>query len=192
MQYIRAIGRACAWIVTFFGLGAIAADMLKRWMDRNGYLDHPDQGVAWLVSFAAAIVDRWWFYPALAFVAGLAIGLSLDALLRRLSSDIPSRRKSLGSNMMHMADKLKRRQVTQRLAWPVNCHDLRPEIDSLFIRSTEERIYAPGQKIYRLANGQTALWDHFDFVGSYLVNEHLKVARKRALQLKEYVDKTHA
>jgi hypothetical protein len=165
--------------------------MLKRWMDRNGYPDHPDQGVAWLVSVVAAIVDRWWFYPALTFVAGLAIGLSLDALLRRLSSDSASRRKSLGYDMMDMADRLKRRDVNQRSGWPINCHDLRPEIDSLFIRSTEEHIYAPGQKIYRLANGQTALWDHFDFVGSYLANEHLKVARKRALLLKEYVEKTH-
>jgi hypothetical protein len=191
LQYIRAIGRVCIWIITFFGLGAIAADMLKRWMDRNGYLDHPDQGLAWLVSIAAAIVDQWWFYPALAFVAGLSVGLSLDALLRRLSSDTASRRKSLGYDMMDMAESLKRREVNQRSAWPANCHDLRPEIDSLFIRSMEERIYAPDQKIYRLANGQTALWDHFDFVGSYLVNEHLKVARKRALRLKEYVDETN-
>jgi hypothetical protein len=87
LHYLRTIFRWVAAVSAFFGFGAIVAEMLKRWMENNGYLDHPEKGIAWVLSTLASISLYWWFYPALMFLIGLAIGLWTDLILRRFSDE---------------------------------------------------------------------------------------------------------
>jgi hypothetical protein len=61
LHYLRTIFRWVAAVSAFFGFGAIVAEMLKRWMENNGYLDHPEKGIAWVLSTLASISLYWWF-----------------------------------------------------------------------------------------------------------------------------------
>jgi hypothetical protein len=134
MELVRLFGRWIVAIAAFLGLGSIAAEILRRWMDRNGYLDHPENGIAWIVSTLADFTKHDWFYPLAAFILGLALGVWTDTILRRLTDDKAKQRRSLGYDMLDMANSIKAR-YRYSANWPSNCSDIRPSIDSLILKS---------------------------------------------------------
>ena len=78
----RSGAKASLLVLGALGLGPLIADAIKRWADRNGYIDDPTTGLQWALAKVAAITDYWFFYPAASFFVGLALGPWFDALLR--------------------------------------------------------------------------------------------------------------
>jgi hypothetical protein len=114
-----------------------------------------------------------------------------DTILRRLTEDKAKQRRSLGYDLLDMANSIKAR-YRYNANWPSNCSDIRPSIDSLILKSRQFRIYGPSEKIYNIPDGGRALIEHFDFVGTYLSEDHFKVAQKKALELKDWLDRRKA
>jgi hypothetical protein len=67
-----------AFVWATFGFAPLAAEITKRWAERNGYIDHPEKGIGWVLSMLGAVTDFPWFYPAVAFMTGVLIGDSMD------------------------------------------------------------------------------------------------------------------
>lgn len=174
---MRSIFKFITGIAAFLGLGPIAADVLKRWLERSGYLDRPDEGAAWLLSVCASLSHQWWFWPTLCLLSGFWLGLLTDGVMRFLGGAKEHRRDVLGSEMITMSYNLRHREMQSN--WPLNCQDLRIDLDSLFIRSKREKIYAPDQRIFLTGKGQLALWEHLESVGKYLTLGHIRQARSR-------------
>lgn len=189
MHYLRAIFGWAAALSAFFGLSAIASEMLKRWMENNGYLDHPEKGIALALSTLASISHYWWFYPVLMFVIGLAIGLWADLILRRFSDERQTQIELLGSEMIDAADYVKSQQQFVMRRWPENISDQRSTIAAIFERAKEFGIYVPSDDIFNRSDGALILHDYLDFVGTYLSQSGLKPAKRRALETKLKLEK---
>ena len=72
--------KASLLVLGALSLGPLIADAIKRWADRNGYIDDPTTGLQWALAKVAAITDYWFFYPAASFFVGLTLGLWFDGL----------------------------------------------------------------------------------------------------------------
>jgi hypothetical protein len=189
LALLRAIFRWVAALSAFFGLSAIAAEILKRWMENNGYLDHPEKGIAWLLSALASIPQYWWFYPSLMFVIGLAVGLWTDLILRRLSDERQRQIELLGSEMISAAHEVKSQQQFVMQRWPQNISHQRSTLASRFERAKKFGIYIPSDDIFNRSDGALILHDYLDFVGTYLFRSGLKPAKRRALETKLKLEK---
>src|SRR5437660_1300195 len=75
------------WLAGAIGVAPLISKAIEKWAERNGYLDDPSRGLHWLLSVVSSIKDSPFFYPAVAFLAGLGIGLWCDSIVRSLSDD---------------------------------------------------------------------------------------------------------
>jgi hypothetical protein len=180
------------WVVavsTFFGVSAIVSEILKRWMEKNGYLDHPEEGIAWLLSTLASVSHYWWFYPTLTFVIGLMIGLWTDLILRRFSDERETQIELLGHDMVSAAAAVRFQQKFSGEYWPENISAQRSTLAAIFERASKFRIYVPSDNIFSRSDGVLILHDYLDFVGTYLSQSGLKPAKRRALETKIKLEK---
>ncbi|MCP1852743.1 MULTISPECIES: hypothetical protein [unclassified Bradyrhizobium] len=153
-------------------------------MERNGYFDHPDQGVAWLVSVVAGLAQSHWFYPLLAFLFGLSIGLWADRVLRRLANEQGGELTNLGRSLRGMAESVRQSQGGFRSTWPENVEHLRGPLESYFLTLKSDWKIAPlPASVFELNHGAQILIEYLDHVGSHLMGRQLKAAQNKARNL---------
>jgi hypothetical protein len=88
--------------------------------------------------------------------------------------------------MIDIALGVKIRQRPANGQWPRNISDIVPALESLLVRIKNNGLYAPTcAELFDRQNGAAILHDYLDFAGTYLRDGHAKVAKKRALQLKQ-------
>jgi hypothetical protein len=188
MKHFKTLAGLAVAIAGALSLGPLSAEILRRWMERNGYLDHPEEGFAWAVSVLASLATRPWVQLAVIvaavfaafYILGYAIGIYQ---LRR-----DARRSALSKEMVRLAASIRRSQGGFRSEWSDNIRDIRPFVESTFLKMTKEGLYSPPNSIFDRADGAKLLSDHFEFVGVYISEGHWKVAKRRALELKPKLD----
>jgi hypothetical protein len=169
---------------------AVATDMAKRWAERQGWIDHPEEAVGWLMGIPLWIAQLPWVYPVALILGGLTVGIWLDWLLRRFDTSRSDRRVGLGLQLQNLANVIERRQGGFRHDWPDIIQDLRPQLMSIFIRVEKIGLWAPVDQLYDREDGATVLVNYLRMVGTMLADGHFKQARKRALECKTFVELT--
>lgn len=184
MKYLKTLAGWAIAIAGALSLGPLSADVLRRWMERNGYLDHPEEGFAWAVSVIASVAEHPWVQLALIVTLFLTACYTIGYVIGGYQVKRDARRSALSTEMLHLAARIRQRQGGFRSQWPHNIRDIRPHIKSLFLKMAKEGLYPPPTSIFERADGAQLLCEHFEFVGVYISEGHWKVAKKRALELK--------
>jgi len=97
---------AAVWLLAALGLGPLISKSIEKWAERNGYLDDPTKGIQLLLNVISSMADWAFFYPLIAFFAGLAVGLWLDRIYRSFSDEKYVERASLGYQMLSLGEQI--------------------------------------------------------------------------------------
>jgi hypothetical protein len=189
MPSFKTIGAWIAALALALGFGPLAAEMLRNWMSNNGFLEHPEAGIAWMISVIASVTQYAWFYWTLGAAATLVIAWILWTgipayLLRRRT-----KRLTLANHMRDLAAGIRSRQSRMGTQWPDNVRDIRPHIDTCILDAKRAGLYAPPASIFSRGDGVRLLYDYLHFVGIYISEGHWAEAKKRAYQLKDELAK---
>src|SRR4029078_12249518 len=125
------------------GLGPLIADAIKRWADRNGYIDDPTTGLQWALAEVAAITDYWFFYPAASFFVGLALCLWFDGLLRDKGGERKAALALLGYDLREFSDFITDQASRINQRWPACIRDRMPDLQALLNRAQGAGLPAP-------------------------------------------------
>jgi hypothetical protein len=153
----------------------VVTDMSRRYAEKQGWIEHPEQAAGWLMSVLLAVAQWPWFYPMFALVGGLTAGAWLDWLLRKFDGSREARRRTLGWEMVNLANAVQQEGP--------NLHYIRPRVTSLFIKIHKARLWHPSYEVFRLPTG--FLPTYLRMVGQLLADGHFREARVHSLQAKE-------
>lgn len=177
---IRKVLPAIAGVV---GFGPLIAEGIKRWADRNGYLDDPSKGLQWVLTTVASLTEWWLFYPVLCFFVGLTFGLWLDRLMRRRSKKRSTELRSVGHEMLSLAHFIEREANRSLNAWPVWFGGQISRTASVFIKANSLGIWTPTNDAFELDDGGFFLHRYFDFVGRLLADGHFNEAKQQSVAM---------
>jgi hypothetical protein len=121
---------AVVGLLGVLGVGPLISEMIKKWAERNGYLDDPSKGLHWLLSSLGSVADSSFFYPAIAFLVGLVIGLWADRVVARLTENSSDELKSIGYRFMELGDNIADRMGGVTAQWPQSIGDIAPQLQS--------------------------------------------------------------
>jgi hypothetical protein len=176
----KLVGYIAGAVTALSFLGPVAAEILKRWLDRNGYLDHPEQGLAWLLSVLASSTEQPWFYPIVAALAGLTAGLWLEEVLRRWDGERAQEMHKLGLRLTALAHGVRGGQGGFRSVWPDNVSHMRGSLSAIFSTLKSWRIAAPSDHIFEMKDGAEIMVQYLEHVSAYLISRDLRGARQKA------------
>jgi hypothetical protein len=130
--------------------------------------------------------------PAALLITGLTAGVWLDWLMRRIDDSRAKARVAIGEEFLYLASIVDERQQSASIdnSWPKNVWDLRPRLMSVFINAEKFGIWAPVDQMYDRTDGANIIINYLRIVGTMLADGHFKQARKRALQAKQFVERT--
>jgi hypothetical protein len=170
-------------IVSVVGFGPLIAEGIKRWADRNGYLDDPSKGLQWALTTVASLTEWWWFYYALCFFVGLILGLWLDRLMRVRSNKRSAKSESVGHDMQELAHIIRKQGGRSLAVWPDCFNSYASRVSSVLISAKALGLWTPTGDALRLEDDGFFLHQYFDFVGRMLVDGHIKQAKQLASDL---------
>ena len=163
-------------------LGPLIADAIKKWADRNGYIDDPTKGPQWALGKVAAITDNWIFYPAASFFVGLALGLWIDALLRDRDAERKAALALLGYDLREFSDFIVDQAGRINERWPMCVLDRMPDLQALLNRAQGVGLPVPPPKAIQLNDNGDHLASYLQYVGTFLINNQFAEAKNAALQ----------
>jgi hypothetical protein len=164
----------------------VATVSSTRWAESRGWYSPGEPG-GWLTTLVA-IGELPWLLPVVLVVAGLTAGAWLDWLIRKLDHTRAAERVEIGNELLHLANRVASRQEGIRNEWPANVHDLRPSIMSAFIKVERIGVWAPVDQPYGRLDGANILVNYLQLVGTMLSEGHFKQARKRAAQVRAFLE----
>ncbi|MEH2507191.1 hypothetical protein V1290_006002 [Bradyrhizobium sp. AZCC 1578] len=181
MNWRSGARKASLWILGSLGVGTLIAKAIEKWAGRSGYLNDPSKGLQWALAEAAAITEYWFFYPALTFLIGLAIGLWADALLRSRDAEREAELALLGYDLREFSGFIVDRagQINQR--WPTCISDRMPDLQALLNRAQGAGLPAPPPEVMRLSDDGEHLARYLQHVGTFLINNQFAEAKNAAL-----------
>jgi hypothetical protein len=172
-----------AFVWATFGFAPLAAEITRRWAERNGYIDHPEKGIGWVLSILGAVTEFPWFYPAVAFMTGVLIGLFVDSILRRFDGSRRWQRVRLGQSMVSMSDMIAGRLHTNLNSWLHNIFDFRADLASLFVKLSRAGFDLSLNALMRRDDDGVLLVNYLKYVGSMLSDGHFKQAEEAAQEV---------
>ncbi|MEH2506423.1 hypothetical protein V1290_005234 [Bradyrhizobium sp. AZCC 1578] len=189
MNWRSAARKASLWILGSLGAGILIAKAIEKWGDRIGYLDDPSNGFQWALAKAAAVTEQWFFYPALTFLIGLAIGLWVDALFRSRSAEREAELALLGYDLREFSDFIVERagQINQR--WPTCISDRMPDLQALLNRAHGAGLPAPPPEVMQLSDDGEHFAGYLRDVGTFLINNQFAGAKNVALHWNAEIEK---
>jgi hypothetical protein len=184
-------------IATFFKWAIVALwtavalpvliDLFKKWLDRNGAFDHPEN---WAMNGLASVAQIPGVYPAALLLTGLLAGAWIDWLLRKFDGQRTRKRHQLGEEFKVLARHLSGKVNSFHGEWPVCVHDYRPRLMSAFINAESFGIWAPVNELYERADGAAIMINYLSIVGTMLSDGHFKQAKLRAKQARQFMEGT--
>ena len=174
--------KASLLVLGALGLGPLIADAIKRWADRNGYIDDPTTGLQWALAKVAAITDYGYFYPAASFFVGLALGLWFDALLRDRGGERKAALALLGYDLREFSDFIVDQVGLINERWPTCIRDRLPDLQSLLNR-------AQGAEVMQLNDDGEHLASYLQYVGTFLINNQFAEAKNAAVHWNAEIEK---
>jgi hypothetical protein len=185
MKPLKWIGAALVAVAVALGLGPLSAEMLRNWMSNNGYLEHPEVGIAWLISTIASVTKFASFYWVLSIAIGAAIAWicysAISAYLNRRTDN----RQKLARKMILLAAGIKQRQGRNTRGWPDNVKDIRPRIDGCIIDAKKQGLSSLPQGVFERLDGVIFVHDYFHHVGTLISEGHWKEAKEHARKLRD-------
>ncbi|MEH2501338.1 hypothetical protein V1290_000149 [Bradyrhizobium sp. AZCC 1578] len=181
MNWRSGARKASLWILGSLGVGILVAKAIEKWGDRIGYLDDPTKGLQWALAKAAAVTEHWFFYPALTFLIGLAIGLWADALFRSRSAEREAELALLGYDLREFSGFIVDRagQINQR--WPTCISDRMTDLQALLNRAQGAGLAAPPPEVMRLSDDGEHFAGYLHEVGTFLINNQFAEAKNAAI-----------
>jgi hypothetical protein len=180
--------KVAGWVmaVLFTGLLLpVLADLISDFVSKD-----PERAIGWLIGALSSVTELSWFYPALTFISGLAIGAWLDVLLRRFDGGREEARRSLGYRMQNLALEIADRQKMLLVRpWPQNIADMRPRLQSCWIRADAIGIWVPDSEVLTdRADGAELLVGYLHHVGTLLIDGHFSQAKGSAASFKQIME----
>jgi len=180
--------KVVAWIFATLGIGPIVAEVLKRWLDKQGWLDNPGQGVDWLLTSIGSVTEWWGFYYLVTFAAGLLVGLWIDLLAKRSEQSVINGMQALGYEMTGTAERILKPIQSSLHEWPESIADDVPRIQSLMIRIRKAGLWAPDGRVLDLNDNGNLLVSYLKFVGQMLCDGHFSAALDHAMRAKAHFE----
>jgi hypothetical protein len=170
------------------GVGPLISEMIKKWAERNGYLDDPSKGLHWLLSSLGGVADSPFFYPALAFLVGLVMGLWADRVVARVTENSSDEIKSIGYRFMELRDDIASRMGMVTVEWLQSIGDIGPQLQSAFLRAKKAGIWTPTRRAFELQDDGKFVVHYLSFVGQLLADGHIDEAKDFARSEKSRLD----
>lgn len=173
------------WLAGAIGIAPLISKAIEKWAERNGYLEDPSKGLHWLLSLLSSAAESPFFYPLVAFLVGLGVGLWLDSIVRSATNDSELELKSIGYNFLDLADELSRRASLVVARWPDSIGDIFPRLQSAFVRAGKAGIWAPPPSAFKLNDEGDFVRRYLTYTGRMLADGHYNEAKRFIVSAQE-------
>src|SRR5262249_923176 len=165
-----------------------ALEVFKQVAQRIGLYDRPREALGTVLNFFLSLAELPWLGNTLLFFGGLAAGLLLSWLLRRLDGSRADERKALGTEMVKLGNLLRGYSGKLRKLY---MHEVRPKIVSCFTTAKKVGILVPDDRIFSVnpAHAMDLIADYLMDVGTMLQGRHFSEAKQHAKSRKVLFDK---
>jgi hypothetical protein len=171
----------------------LVTPILKTWLEENVFSDPNDVATTVFRNAVATTVfdnilalgQQRWFKPALIFLTGFVLGVSLEWINRKSDKKKASELRSLGAKFRSLSDSLKNRTASS--GWPDNVGDLKPAIMSALGTARKFHLWVPNEHAYLLPDA-SFLCEYFRCVGKLLEDGQFDKANREALSWKPFLD----
>jgi hypothetical protein len=160
----------------------VLIDIFKKWLERNGALDHPGD---WAMNGLASLAQIPGAYPAALILTGLLGGAWIDWLSRKIDGERQRKREIVGEELKALAQVISERLVSYNGDWPSCIHDIRPRLMSAFINVEGFGLWAPVNQLFDRPDGANILMNYLSLVGTMLSDGHFGQAKIRAEQARQ-------
>jgi hypothetical protein len=175
------VRKAAVWIVGAVGVAPLTAEMVKRWAERNGYINDLTKGLPWLLSSVASVTEFRFYYSALSVLVGILVVLWADALMRTRSRRRALELRSLGHDMVECGHMIEHRMTRVLVEWPEGIGDHLPAVQSLLVRIHKKTgCWTPPNTIFHLDDRGHLLAFYLRTVGTMLQDGKFDRARDDA------------
>lgn len=173
------------WIAGLIGAGSLSAEMIKRWAERNGYLDDPTKGVQLVLSTAASITELPYFWPTLTFFAGVIVGSMLHKVEVGRTAAAEQQLMTLGAKMLDFNRRMRNAAGRSLSDWPDSIGSMLPELQSLTLDALKLGLWAPDAAVIHLKDDGRFLMSYLSFVGRLLADRHFNAVHGELFRLQE-------
>jgi hypothetical protein len=177
------------WIILAIWTVLLVPFISRAWngvLDRGDVANHPFD---WAMSVLASVAQYPGVLRAALIATGLAAGVWIDWVFRKLDGSREASRVDLGVNLTVLARQVSDRQNGFHSDWPGNINDLKPRLLSVYIKLQKMGIWAPGERLQGRFDGARILSDYLSMVGTLLRERHFSQAKEKANGLKEFLDR---
>jgi hypothetical protein len=174
------------WIISTVWTILIVPVLALVWhgvLDRGDVATHP---VDWLMGWLASFAQIPGMYASALIATGVLIGVWGDWLLRKFDGSRSADREALGIRFCNLAHTIENRFQYDDV-WSANIHDLKPNLMSAFIEAEGFGIWTPVDELYSRQGGGAILVNYLRIVGTMLRDGHVKQAKKRSIQVRDFV-----
>lgn len=163
----------------------IAVHLTKHWIEGTDLYDKPQETANAAAKLLTTIAQSAWVQSTALFLGGLALGLWLDWLFRKLDRSRAASLHLMGYSMKNVAQELGIQTQSIGYQWPDKVYLDRAALMSLFINVEKASLPVPRPEMFfENPDGGKLLASYLYGTGTLLVDRHFSEAKAFAKKLK--------
>ena len=138
-----------------------------------------------------AFANLPWVLPLAIFIGGVMVGTWVDWLARRFDGSRAAQKRSIGYELLQLAERIRKRQRGFNGEWPDNIGDMLPEIGSALMSAQKMGVPILPPEAFRRANTYDLAVGYLMVVGRFLADGHFTEAELHAVEAYTEFAKDH-